>query len=202
MSRPKASAYIIAPSKVDLDEQFVVTVHVDPTGKLSEVTLRRASPGRSVESHKVPWTYTMSAELEPGASFEATPQFDAAIQTVAEDSPTTWSWRLKAVQAEPYVEPIIVRLKAYVVSPNGARSAPIPVEVLRHEVRIGVPWWGPSVEWAGKLEPVYTLGVALAGALAAAFAWWRTRQRTPGGSTRTAARRRTRRKSPRRLASA
>jgi hypothetical protein len=184
--RPSANAYIVAPPTATLGEPFKLDVVVDPSKKESKAELQQQNKGAEVTEKQVKWTYTMSAHIEPGPSFKAVPQFEDEIQTVSEDTSTTWSWNMTALQSGADVQPIIVRLRAYVILPNRSLSKPLPVDVLREEIRVGVHWWQPVVEWTDRITPVKGLvgggAVAIGGGI---LAWWR-RRRAKGNPPATA----------------
>jgi len=176
--RPSADAAIMAPPSVKLGQTFRLDVILDPTRKQTKVRLQADNPGKEAQLRSVKWTYTMSAQIEPGPSFEATPQFENALQAVSPNRPTTWSWKLKAVQGGKNLDPVVVRLKAYFVV-DGKQGEPVAVGVLRQPVRVVVPWWTGPLEWAQRLGPIKELGGGALLALIAGAAWrgWTKRKR-------------------------
>lgn len=176
-NRPYGRAFIIAPSSVDLDQEFILRVELDPSRQRTTAEVRAANPSRQVQARNVRWTRTMSAHLEPGASFTAVPQFDDPIQNVSPNELTTWTWRLKAVQAGDQIDPIVIRLRAYFYRADGTRTAAIPVDVLRHQVTINVPWWHAAGSWVSRLQPIYSFIAVICGAGLAGLTWYRKRRK-------------------------
>ncbi|HEX9966014.1 MAG TPA: hypothetical protein VGB04_13645 [Allosphingosinicella sp.] len=180
-ARPWANAFIVSPDSVKLERTFRLDLVVDPSKRTAKAYLEADNPGKQVQGRSVKWTYSMRAEIEPGPSFEATPQFPNPVMPVSETGPTTWSWKIKAVQAGDN-DPIVVRLKAIFIV-DGKAGEPVEVNVLKQPVVVKVPWWNGLVEWAERLGPFKELGggalvVFLGGAV---WRWWTKpkRQRRP-----------------------
>jgi hypothetical protein len=176
-SRDRRKAFISAIPRVMIGKEFTVEAEVDPSGRVTKRDVEGQRKGNVVQESEVPWTLEMAAQLDPGASFVETDNRSGLIeQPVNGQFPTTWSWKLKAVQSGEDVEPIHVRLFAIVLA-HRKKGPPIPIQVLNATVHVDTPpWYDPDQFLA--LITKYSKAVAGTGIVAAVstIAAWRRRR--------------------------
>jgi hypothetical protein len=168
-----ADAYIAAPREVPSDKGFRLVVVIDPAKQTSRKAVEQANPGATVEMRDSRVSNYMTATIEAAPAFVAKPEFDDARKLVIPAATTSWPWSLKAAEAvewQPNLNPVIIRLFAH-IQRDGKTSAPIEVQVLRHDIAIKVSWTQALSGWVVRLDPIYKFLALLVSAVGAILTW-------------------------------